>query len=140
MERCNLGFSGSFFCELECKVLDYASFDRDRAILFFMMSKCHFTDITYYFQRTSVIYLLFVVSLKVHMLLIFFISPSQSITIYYFSLLVVGHPQNQDSSGNIESCILIMFQICVKYIPQMTKVPLIRRGKRLDLSSTSCWN
>lgn len=138
MERCNLGFSGSFFCELECKVLDYASFDRDRAILFFMMSKCHFTDINYYFQRTSVIYLLFVVSLKVHMLLIFFISPSQSITIYYFSLLVVGHPQNQDSSGNIESCILIMFQICVKYIPQMTKVPLIRRGKRLDLSSTSC--
>lgn len=135
MERCNLGFSGSFFCELECKVLDYASFDRDRAILFFMMSKCHFTDINYYFQRTSVIYLLFVVSLKVHMLLIFFISPCQSIAIYYFSLLVVGHPQNQDSSGNIE-----LHLNYVSNIPQMTKVPLIRRGKRLDLSSTSCWN
>lgn len=133
MERCNLGFSGSFFCELECKVLDYASFDRDRAILFFMMSKCHFTDINYYFQRTSVIYLLFVVSLKVHMLLIFFISPCQSITIYYFSLLVVGHPQNQDSSGNIE-----LHLNYVSNIPQMTKVPLIRRGKRLHLPSTSC--
>lgn len=135
MERCNLGFSGSFFCELECKVLDYASFDRDRAILFFMMSKCHFTDINYYFQRTSVIYLLFVVSLKVHMLLIFFISPCQSIAIYYFSLLVVGHPQNQDSSGNIE-----LHLNYVSNIPQMTKVPLIRRGKRLHLPSTSCWN
>lgn len=133
MERCNLGFSGSFFCELECKVLDYASFDRDRAILFFMMSKCHFTDINYYFQRTSVIYLLFVVSLKVHMLLIFFISPCQSIAIYYFSLLVVGHPQNQDSSGNIE-----LHLNYVSNIPQMTKVPLIRRGKRLHLPSTSC--
>lgn len=135
MERCNLGFSGSFFCELECKVLDYASFDRDRAILFFMMSKCHFTDINYYFQRTSVIYLLFVVSLKVHMLLIFFISPCQSIAIYYFSLLVVGHPQNQDSSGNIE-----LHLNYVSNIPQMTKVPLIRRRKRLHLPSTSCWN
>lgn len=49
MERCNLGFLGSFFCEFECKVLDYVFFDRDRVILFFMMLKCYFIDINYYF-------------------------------------------------------------------------------------------